>query len=273
MPLLDDIEQAQLNSCIDEVRNVVGDSISERRLVETSRKFNYDLNKILNELLNEECNMIKNKKHDATAAITAEAVAAAVTATNIIKLSAMTNPNKSVLSSKLITQNLHSKANAPNSSSVIKVKASRTDAKRGFQLNSPAPQISPNNSGRSTPSDLDDDMNKTKIGVDSISIAGNFKVSKEQAQRNALELFKEERGKRKPHLNMIVIGHVDAGKSTLMGHLLYDTGNVSQRTIHKYEQESKKIGKQSFMFAWVLDETGEERARGMFANISVKNAF
>lgn len=66
----------------------------------------------------------------------------------------------------------------------------------------------------------------------------------------------------KHHFHMIVIGHVDAGKSTLMGHLLFDTGNVSQRVMHKHEQESKKLGKQSFMYAWVLDETGEERARG-----------
>lgn len=62
---------------------------------------------------------------------------------------------------------------------------------------------------------------------------------------------------------MVVIGHVDAGKSTLMGHTLYDLGVVSQRVMHKYEQESKKLGKQSFMYAWVLDETGEERERGI----------
>lgn len=57
------------------------------------------------------------------------------------------------------------------------------------------------------------------------------------------------------------IGHVDAGKSTLMGHLLYLLGNVNKRTMHKYEQESKKAGKASFAYAWVLDETGEERER------------
>uniref|UniRef100_A0A8C9LFJ0 Tr-type G domain-containing protein n=1 Tax=Pavo cristatus TaxID=9049 RepID=A0A8C9LFJ0_PAVCR len=56
-------------------------------------------------------------------------------------------------------------------------------------------------------------------------------------------------------------GHVDAGKSTLMGHLLYLLGNVNKRTMHKYEQESKKAGKASFAYAWVLDETGEERER------------
>ena len=68
-----------------------------------------------------------------------------------------------------------------------------------------------------------------------------------------------------PH--QVVIGHVDAGKSTLMGHLLYDTGNVSQRIMHKHEQESKKLGKSSFMYAWVLDETGEERERGITMDV------
>lgn len=55
------------------------------------------------------------------------------------------------------------------------------------------------------------------------------------------------------------IGHVDAGKSTLMGHLLYQLGEVNQRMMHKYENESKKLGKGSFAYAWVLDETEEER--------------
>lgn len=63
----------------------------------------------------------------------------------------------------------------------------------------------------------------------------------------------------KPLLNMVVVGHVDAGKSTLMGHLLYRLGQVSSKQMQKFEQESKKLGKQSFMYAWVLDETGEER--------------
>lgn len=71
--------------------------------------------------------------------------------------------------------------------------------------------------------------------------------------------YRKIRGTTKDLLNLVVIGHVDAGKSTLMGHLLCLVGAVSQKVIHKYEQESKKIGKASFMFAWVLDETGEER--------------
>ncbi|KAL1130933.1 hypothetical protein AAG570_012174 [Ranatra chinensis] len=66
---------------------------------------------------------------------------------------------------------------------------------------------------------------------------------------------------------MVVTGHVDAGKSTLMGHLLYKLGRVNSKVMHKYEQESKKLGKQSFMYAWILDETGEERARGITMDV------
>ncbi len=60
-------------------------------------------------------------------------------------------------------------------------------------------------------------------------------------------------------INLIVIGHVDAGKSTLMGHLLYQLGQVSNKLMHKYKQESQIIGRSSFAFAWILDETDEER--------------
>jgi elongation factor 1 alpha-like protein len=79
-----------------------------------------------------------------------------------------------------------------------------------------------------------------------------------QAQRGATEYVKERSGT-KALLSLVVVGHVDAGKSTLMGHLLFRLGQVSAKQMHKYEQESKKLGKQSFMYAWVLDETGEER--------------
>ncbi|CAH3108693.1 unnamed protein product [Pocillopora meandrina] len=70
-------------------------------------------------------------------------------------------------------------------------------------------------------------------------------------------------------LNLVVIGHVDAGKSTLMGHLLYRLGDVSKKSMHKYEMESKKAGKASFAYAWVLDETGEERERGITMDVGL----
>ncbi|GIY44013.1 HBS1-like protein [Caerostris extrusa] len=56
-----------------------------------------------------------------------------------------------------------------------------------------------------------------------------------------------------------------------MGHLLYDIGNVSQRNMHKFERDSKKLGKGSFMYAWVLDETPEERNRGITMDVAFNN--
>jgi len=67
----------------------------------------------------------------------------------------------------------------------------------------------------------------------------------------------------KPHLNLIVIGHVDHGKSTTMGHLLYLTGAIDDRTIREFEEEAKRLGKETFKFAWVLDNLKEERERGL----------
>ncbi len=66
----------------------------------------------------------------------------------------------------------------------------------------------------------------------------------------------------------IVLGHVDAGKSTLMGRLLYDLKVVDQRTIDKYRKEAEKMGKSSFALAWVLDQGTEERSRGVTIDIA-----
>lgn len=60
---------------------------------------------------------------------------------------------------------------------------------------------------------------------------------------------------------------MDAGKSTLMGHLLYLLGYVDSKTISKYERDSKAIGKDSFHFAWVLDGGDEERQRGVTIDV------
>eukprot|EP00095_Tigriopus_kingsejongensis_P001730 maker-scaffold514_size150699-snap-gene-0.26 protein:Tk01730 transcript:maker-scaffold514_size150699-snap-gene-0.26-mRNA-1 annotation:"GG14552" len=88
-----------------------------------------------------------------------------------------------------------------------------------------------------------------------------------KAQVDGLERYAQERGRGRSQLNLVVVGHVDSGKSTLMGHLLLDLGQVSRKLMHKYEQESKKIGKQSFAFAWVLDECSEERERGITIDV------
>jgi elongation factor 1-alpha len=67
----------------------------------------------------------------------------------------------------------------------------------------------------------------------------------------------------KPHLNLVIMGHVDHGKSTTTGHLLYLTGVVDERTVKQYEEEARKLGKETFKFAWILDNLKEERERGL----------
>lgn len=235
MPVLNDLEQAQLTSCLDEVRSVVGDSVSEKRIVETSIKFGYDINKILDDILNDECERKAKRLQQETPNVLIKGPGPPKLALGELDKSGLT-------------------INTP----VVKVTATQSEVKRGFEISSPLLQSSPAASGRNTPVDVSEDLTK-KLPTENMS---TFKISKDQAQRDNKQLYNKERSDQKHNFHMIVIGHVDAGKSTLMGHLLFDTGNVSQRVMHKHEQESKKMGKQSFMYAWVLDETGEERARG-----------
>jgi elongation factor 1-alpha len=67
----------------------------------------------------------------------------------------------------------------------------------------------------------------------------------------------------KPHLNLVVMGHVDHGKSTTTGHLLYLAGAIDERTIKAFQDEAEKMGKGTFKYAWVLDNLKEERERGV----------
>lgn len=75
--------------------------------------------------------------------------------------------------------------------------------------------------------------------------------------------------KDKPHINLVVIGHVDAGKSTATGHLIYLCGGIDQRTLEKFQKEAELIGKGSFCFAWILDKLKAERDRGITINITL----
>jgi elongation factor 1 alpha-like protein len=76
----------------------------------------------------------------------------------------------------------------------------------------------------------------------------------------------------RPTISLVVVGHVDAGKSTLNGHLLYALGCVDKKVMHKNEKESKNMGKGSFAFAWLLDGHSEERERGVTIDVGV-NTF
>jgi len=75
--------------------------------------------------------------------------------------------------------------------------------------------------------------------------------------------------KEKIHVNLVVIGHVDSGKSTTTGHLIYKCGGIDKRTIEKYEKEAAEMGKASFKYAWVLDRLKAERERGITIDIAL----
>ncbi|KAI9321988.1 translation elongation factor 1a [Zopfochytrium polystomum] len=76
-------------------------------------------------------------------------------------------------------------------------------------------------------------------------------------------------GKDKQHVNVVVIGHVDSGKSTTTGHLIYKCGGIDKRTIEKFEKEAAESGKGSFKYAWVMDKLKAERERGITIDIAL----
>lgn len=98
--------------------------------------------------------------------------------------------------------------------------------------------------------------------------------------------------KQKTHVNVVIIGHVDSGKSTTTGHLVYKCGGVDQRKLEKFEKAASQVrrgmllylvlkerelisllffqmGKSSFKFAWLLDKLKAERERGITIDISL----
>jgi len=76
-------------------------------------------------------------------------------------------------------------------------------------------------------------------------------------------------GKEKLHLSIVVIGHVDSGKSTTTGHLIYKLGGIDKRVIEKFEKEAAEMNKKSFKYAWVLDKLKAERERGITIDIAL----
>ncbi|OAE30860.1 hypothetical protein AXG93_2615s1150 [Marchantia polymorpha subsp. ruderalis] len=73
----------------------------------------------------------------------------------------------------------------------------------------------------------------------------------------------------KIHINIVVIGHVDSGKSTTTGHMIYKLGGIDQSVIDRFEEEATEMNKQSFKYAWVLDKLKAERERGITIDIAL----
>jgi len=240
-------EMTKLISCLDYILDIVGETVPEYTVKETIVRCNYDSEKALNDLLSGSSS--SSNTHPASP------------------------PKRSKLNSdqpelggtssqtKLITTPL--------------VKPTFLKAKQ-CDFDADSNPISPKSSRANSPlpSKLETLSLKTpkKSDVLDTTTTPLKQVVMRKSDLNVCAEFKKTRGNSKESLNLIVIGHVDSGKSTLMGHLLFQLGQVSQKIMHKYEQESKKVGKQSFMYAWVLDETDEERERGITMDVG-QNRF
>jgi len=74
----------------------------------------------------------------------------------------------------------------------------------------------------------------------------------------------------KPHMNLVFIGHVDHGKSTTVGRLLFDTGTIDEQTMRTLKQKAQELGKAGFEFAYVMDNLKEERERGVTIDLAHK---
>merc|ERR1712002_319384 len=105
-----------------------------------------------------------------------------------------------------------------------------------------------------------------------LHIVTDIKFTERQQTQTNFEMGPKEgstKEKEKIHINIVVIGHVDSGKSTTTGHLIYKCGGIDKRVIEKFEKEAQEMGKGSFKYAWVLDKLKAERERGITIDIAL----
>ncbi|XP_078166572.1 uncharacterized protein LOC144561482 [Carex rostrata] len=105
------------------------------------------------------------------------------------------------------------------------------------------------------------DVKEVEAGVQSLELGTKGKVKEVvPVEEPEAEEYNEENKKR--HLNVVFIGHVDAGKSTTGGQILFLSGQVDDRTIQKYEKEAKEKSRESWYMAYIMDTNEEERVKG-----------
>ncbi|KAG0343439.1 HBS1-like protein, partial [Podila humilis] len=266
-------EQAQMANAVEDVSAMLGGAkIPIKEIEDAVWYYYFDVNKAASFLIDQLAAAEQKKQRTAAAAAkksttTKSAQSGASTPISTPKLPAKAKADSPKLHDDDIVEflddddvpdnQLRFDMSAMNFGSSLKSKAATTPkstTKSSVQTPLLASEISSMTTpaGSAPPSGVSTPRTSTKIGK-KIDVVTEY-------QRRVAE---------KESLNLVVIGHVDAGKSTLMGHLLYLQGEVNEKTIRKHERDAQKIGKASFAFAWVLDETGEERARGITMDVGV----
>ncbi|XP_048386829.1 HBS1-like protein isoform X1 [Stegostoma tigrinum] len=253
-PLLSEVDQARLQSCLDKMREVLRESVSDQVMVNAVLNSQYDARKALDLVLSEDSHQKTKRKIQNTVPTRKSIVgkakeqSARVDADIVPKVAKMTVSGKQITGFNIPSTNVDE--NDPLRKGAVSEEVS------------PPPVLEPSSKSNST-------AHVAPLSEETTVIQTPSKGSVKARQQIDVKAELEKRQAGKQLLNLVVIGHVDAGKSTLMGHLLYLLGKVNKRIMHKYEQESKKAGKASFAFAWVLDETGEERKRGVTMDVGM----
>ncbi|XP_067012360.2 protein HBS1 [Anabrus simplex] len=283
-PVLNDLDECKLRSCLDEIRNVIGESLPENILVEIIIKSDFQVDKALDTALS----TVPSAADEKPAGVPKpqrtrkERERGKKKATTVVTPEVKSENKTSSCTNGVIRTTPVEEKSSPIPIKVVPPGAKTLNITKGFEIstekgeeetheglkgsNTPTPRSQSPGSGRITPigaevPDPDVINKKALLSKESSKSRGR------QSKVDPLAQYRQDRGDAKDHLHLVTIGHVDAGKSTLMGHLLFSMGQVKQKVMHKYEQESRKLGKQSFMYAWILDETGEERSRGITMDV------
>lgn len=139
-----------------------------------------------------------------------------------------------------------------------KVTAAKAIEKTG-EAAGPAAAAEKASSGKTSPTPSTGRSSPTRAEIKAAKQQADM-VAQEQSADVDEETLADMYGKE--HVNVIFLGHVDAGKSTLGGSILYATGMVDERTMEKYKREAKEQGRETWYLSWALDLTKEERSKG-----------